>query len=268
MANADGEALALAPIVAAIEDRGLAARGAFALDDADCASGLDGLAAIVLVGVAGARGWDAFATSPEVRDGRADPLDRWSRRIVDALAADLGARPLYPFGGPPYWPFQRWAMRAEPVHAPPLGLLIHPDYGPWHSYRGALGFASPIDIPARAPRASPCESCVSRPCLSACPVGAFAPDGYDVAACAGHLRAETGSVCMNGGCLARRACPVGGEHRHGGEPAGFHMRAFLSARVNVVRSAWCGVVDEFKLPFCTHLGHSSVKTYALSVYFA
>ena len=230
MANADGEALALAPIVAAIEDRGLAARGAFALDDADCASGLDGLAAIVLVGVAGARGWDAFATSPEVRDGRADPLDRWSRRIVDALAADLGARPLYPFGGPPYWPFQRWAMRAEPVHASPLGLLIHPDYGPWHSYRGALGFASPIAIPERTLRASPCETCASRPCLSACPVGAFTPGGYDVAACAAHLRTEAGRACMDGGCLARRACPVGGEYTHGAAQTRFHMRAFLSAR--------------------------------------
>ena len=205
MANADGEALALAPIVAAIEDRGLAARGAFALDDADRASGLDGLAAIVLVGAAGARGWEAFASSVEACDDSADPLDRWSRRIVDALAADLGARPLYPFGGPPYWPFQRWAMRAEPVHASPLGLLIHPDYGLWHSYRGALGFASPIAIPARAPRASPCENCVSRPCLSACPVGAFTPGGYDVAACAAHLRAKEGARCMDGGCLARRA---------------------------------------------------------------
>lgn len=230
MASAGGEALALAPIVAAIERRGLAARGAFALDDVDRVAGLDGLSALILVGAAGARGWDAFAASPEARDGGADPLDRWSRHVVGALAADLGARALYPFGGPPYWPFQRWAARAEPVHASPLGLLIHPNYGLWHSYRGALGFATPVAISERAPRASPCETCASQPCLSACPVGAFAPDGYDVADCAAHLRTEEGARCMDGGCLARRACPIGAEHRHGGEQARFHMRAFLSAR--------------------------------------
>ena len=35
---------------------------------------------------------------------------------------------------------------------------------------------------------------------------------------------------MDGGCLARRACPVGAEYAHGAEQAGFHMRAFLRAR--------------------------------------
>ena len=231
MASAGGEVGALAPIVAAIEHRGLAARGVFAVDDADQAAGLDGLAALVLVGAAGRRGWDAFAASPEARDGGADPLDRWSRRIVDGLAAELGAQALYPFGGPPYWPFQRWAMRAEPVYASPLGLLIHSDYGLWHSYRGALGFAQPIAIPPLERRASPCETCASRPCLSACPVRAFAPDGYDVAACAAHLRAEEGARCVEGGCLARRACPIGAEHAHSPAQARFHMRAFLAARV-------------------------------------
>lgn len=230
MASADGEAAALAPIVAAIEDCGLAARGAFALEDADRAAGLDGLAAIVLVGAAGARGWDAFAASPEAADGGADPLDRWSRRVVDALAAALGAQALYPFGGPPHWPFQRWAQRAEPVHASPLGLLIHPEYGLWHSYRGALGFAQPLAIPERIARPSPCETCAARPCLSACPVGAFGAQGYDVAACAAHLRDARGGPCMDGGCLARRACPVGAEYAHRTAQARFHMRAFLSAR--------------------------------------
>ncbi len=229
-ASREAALLALAPIVAAIEERGLAARGAFAPSDADRATGLDPIAAIVLVGAAGARGWDVFADSPEARDGLADPLDRWSRRVIDALAADLGARPLYPFGGPPHWPFQRWALRAEPVHASPLGLLVHRDYGLWHSYRGALGFAQPIAIPESRARPSPCEACSARPCLSACPVGAFSAHGYDVAACAAHLREAAGRACMDGGCLARRACPVGADYAHGAAQARFHMRAFLSAR--------------------------------------
>ena len=96
-------------------------------------------------GAAGA----ASPTSPEARDGRADPLDRWSRRVVDALAAALGARALYPFDGPPHWPFQRWARRAEAVHVSPLGLLIHPDYG----------FGTVIAARSASPSRSPFPTC-------------------------------------------------------------------------------------------------------------
>ena len=100
--------------------------------------------------MAGREGWGAFAASPEAHDGLEHPLDRFSRRVIEALARDLGALALFPFGGPPYWPFQQWARRAEPVHPSPIGLLIHPRYGLWHSYRGALGFREALDIPEPA----------------------------------------------------------------------------------------------------------------------
>ena len=150
--------------------------------------------------------------------------------MIGALAQELGALPLFPFVARPMRRFQRWALRAEPVSPSPLGLLIHPDYGLWHSYRGALGFVEAIAIAPREGRASPCESCESRPCLSACPVRAFSESGYDVDVCAKHLRTPEGGGCMTGGCLARRACPVGQEFRHDLEPAAFHMAAFLRNR--------------------------------------
>jgi hypothetical protein len=222
--------LAWAPIVKTIERRGLAAHGAFALQDDERQGELADVATIALVGLAGRRGWAAFSGSPEAEDRGADPLDRWSRRVVGALATELGARALYPFDGPPHWPFQRWAMRAEPMHVSPLGLLIHPTEGLWRGYRGALAFAEPLAVPPPRAAASPCETCVARPCLSACPVGAFTGDGYDVAACAAHLSHPAGRACMEGGCLARRACPVGAERAHEPAEAAFHMRAFLAAR--------------------------------------
>ncbi|MBV8107953.1 MAG: 4Fe-4S dicluster domain-containing protein [Hyphomicrobiales bacterium] len=217
-------------IFSAIERAGLAARGAFRLAQSERTGALAGLRTIVLIGVAGRRGWDAYAASPEARDGLDHPLDRFSLRIIDALGADLGGVALYPFGGPPHWPFQQWARRAEPVHPSPIGVLIHPTYGLWHSYRGALAFVDAIAVPALEASPSPCETCRGRPCLSACPVGAFSVDGYDVAACAAHLKNAAGAVCMTGGCLARRACPVGVEHRHAPDQAAFTMRAFLRAR--------------------------------------
>ena len=217
-------------ILSTVSRAGLIARGAFLLADGERAGALADVRTIVLVGMAGSMGWDAFAASFEARDGADRPLDRFSHRVIGALAEDFDAVALFPFGGPPHWPFQQWARRAEPVHPSPIGLLIHPVYGLWHSYRGALGFAEALELPALEVGPSPCDSCRERPCLSACPVGAFTPRGHDVAACATHLRSAVGADCMNRGCLARRACPVGTEHAHGAEQAAFTMRAFLRAR--------------------------------------
>lgn len=188
-------------------------------------------ATLLLIGNVGSSLWPAFSASPEAADGRPDPLDRWSRRVARAIAYDAGAEPLFPFGGPPYLPFQRWALRAEPVAPSPLGILIHPDYGLWHAYRAALAFAVRLDLPRPDPRPRPCDSCADRPCLAACPVGAFDGDRYDVPACISHLAAAPSSSCMSGGCLARSACPVGRAFAYEAEQARFHMRAFRAAHV-------------------------------------
>ncbi len=140
------------------------------------------------------------------------------------------ARALFPFGGPPHLPFGAWAKRAEPVAESPLGMLIHPDYGLWHAYRGALAFAATLDLPPRAERPRPCDTCAGRPCLSACPVAAFSEAGYDVAACTDHISAPAGADCMEAACRARRACPVGPEYAYEPAQARFHMKHFLEAR--------------------------------------
>jgi hypothetical protein len=214
-------------LFAAIRRTGLVPRGALRLDNAERVGELADMRAIVLVGMVGRDGWDAFSASPEAQDGLADPLDRWSRRVIEGLALEFGGRALFPFGGPPYLPFQRWAQRAEPVHSSPIGLLIHQHYGLWHSYRGAVGFRE--ELAAREPTASlsPCETCTGRWCLNSCPVGAFSHAGYDVAACAAHLRSGAGADCMDFACRARRACPVGAHHAYGPEQATFFMAAFL-----------------------------------------
>ena len=217
-------------VFSAIERTGLVPRGALVLMDGERGGSLADIRTIVLAGMAGRDGWSAFAASPEASDGLDDPLDRWSRRVIEALARELGAKALFPFGGPPFWPFQQWARRAEPVHPSPIGIVIHPRYGLWHSYRGALGFREAFDIPELTVVPSPCESCSGRWCLKTCPVGAFSGADYDVAACVGHLQSAAGGDCMGGGCRARRACPVGAEHAYGVEQANFIIRAFLRAR--------------------------------------
>ena len=144
-------------VLAAVSRTGLVPRGALPLEEKERRGALADVGTIVLAGMAGRDGWGAFAASAEALDGLDHPLDRWSRRLIEGLARDLGALALFPFGGPPFWPFQQWARRAEPVHPSPIGLLIHPVYGLWHSYRGALAFHEALDVPEPAAAPSPCE---------------------------------------------------------------------------------------------------------------
>jgi hypothetical protein len=221
----------LASYLSPAEAAGLRVRGAFHPVPEDGVPGLpDGTAAgtVLMLGFVGSDGFARFQASPEAADGLPHPLDRWSRRVVGALAQRFGAMPLFPFEGPPWFPFQRWAARAEPVHPSPIGTLIHPDWGLWHSWRGAIALRERLELPPPDERGSPCLSCPGKPCLDTCPVNAFSPTGFDIAACVAHLSGPAGVPCMTNGCLARRACPVGSRHAQAPAHAAFTMAAFLA----------------------------------------
>ncbi len=224
--------MSLDSILRAVAATGLALRGGFHPTPEEGLPPLPGGEAaqtVLLLGMVGHGAWQAFIRSPERRRAH-HPFDAWTRRVVSELAPRLGAAPLFPFDGPPYWPFQRWAMRAEPVAPSPLGILIHPDYGLWHAYRAALLFREAIALPPREERARPCDRCADRPCLSACPVDAFTGSSYRVDRCAAHIGAPEGAMCMEEGCRARDACPVGRAYRYPPEQVRFHMKAFRRAR--------------------------------------
>ncbi|MGF1552473.1 MAG: ferredoxin [Paracoccaceae bacterium] len=211
---------------AALAAEGLALTGAFHPGADDRAP--EGAGTLALAGPADGAMWAAFAASPEAADGRPDPLDRWSRRVLDVVAAALDARALYPFGGPPYQPFMHWAMRAEGLAASPIGLGVTPARGLLASWRGALAFAERLDLGApSSPGPSPCTGCAA-PCTRACPVDAFAGGRYDVDACLGHLARPEGAACRSLGCLARRACPANAALP--AAQAAFHLVSFRNAR--------------------------------------
>ena len=211
---------------------GLSLRGGFqaaATDDLPALPAGQAAATVLLVGNAGPGMWKAFSGSAQAHDGAPHPLNRWTGQHLDAIANSVGGVALYPFDATPAWPFQRWAARCEPVYPSPLGLFIHPQYGLWHAYRAAIVLAEPLDLAPPPPVASPCQSCTDRPCMSRCPVGAFSASGYDVPTCARHLQSPAGADCLQGGCLARRACPVGADYQQLPAQNAFHMRAFLNA---------------------------------------
>lgn len=231
-----------AGLVRAMARLGLVPMGGFTIEAGDIAdpgqSSLAGRQAL-LVGNAGGAMWEAFSRSPEAGDGSPYPLNRWTRRVVDAAAGSEAAGDetptcLYPFGEA-VWPFQRWAMRAMGIEASPLGMLIHPEYGLWFALRAA------VIMPAGAVETliqevekviHPCRDCLNKPCLSGCPVNAFSDDGFAVSRCRSYLDStrEAGASiapdCLGQGCAARNACPVGREWRYGEAQLRFHMAAF------------------------------------------
>ena len=218
-------------IAAALEPYGLVQRGGIVFDEVNVPSPLirgSHFRSVVLVGHFGSSIWPHFVRWREDHPGAQDPLDTWSREVLTAVAARFGATAVFP-SDQPYLPFQQWAMCAEGLNTSPLGILIHPQYGLWHAFRGALLFDHVLDLSSGGPQRHPCDDCRDRPCLSACPVNAFSIDGYDVVRCRGHLASGEGDTCLTGGCLARRACPVGHEHAYSAQQMRFHMHAFAKA---------------------------------------
>jgi epoxyqueuosine reductase len=212
----------LADIAARLAAEALEVLGGFAaLDD----PGLpEGTRTMILIGPREPGFWPHLQSASEWHDGAADPVDRWSRRVIGRLAGDLEATALFPFGGPPWHPFQSWAVRTGRCWESPVRLLVHDRQGLMVSFRGALAMKQVLELPGPSPR--PCDACKAKPCLAACPPRALTGAGYDLAACHGWLDRPEGSACLEGGCLVRRACPLSHAYARMQEQSAYHMRQF------------------------------------------
>ncbi len=225
-----------ADIEAGLAEFGLRLRGGWVPGPDDTLPPLpNGQAATVvwMVGMAGSECWPAFSASTFFSDGQANPLDRWSASIGDALAQRWAGVALYPSDGPPYFPFQLWGSQSEKLQPSPLMLRMHPQYGLWHAYRFALALPSlhvgDLEGPTTSlqpARSDICLQCDGQPCLHACPVQAYSGQSFAVDACRAYLDTAQGQDCMQGGCRARLACPQGQDYVYQSAHAAFHMQSF------------------------------------------
>lgn len=214
-------------ISAELRPFGLVPRGSFMFDTKTPAPSLVehiNIKSVVMVGHFGSTLWPHFSQWRQSRSNMADPLDTWSKEILNNVATRVCAFAVFP-SDQPYQPFQEWAKRAEGLSASPLGLLIHPRYGLWHAFRGALLFDREIEPSQQAPAIHPCDVCLDKPCLSACPVEAFDEIGFAADRCRNYLWND-GFECLDSGCKARLACPVGQKHAYLLDQQRFHMAAF------------------------------------------
>lgn len=181
---------------------------------------------LILVGNAGGSLWAPFTSWYAAQPaGLADPLDVWSKQMIGGVAEQFKLRAVYP-SDRPWLPFQQWAKRAEGLQASPLGMLMHPEYGLWHAYRGALLGDREMSVLTPDKLIHLCDACDWKPCLNSCPVGAISDGGFAVDHCRGHLKSINGIDCVNSGCLARNACPHDA-FRYSASQQVFHLKAFL-----------------------------------------
>jgi hypothetical protein len=203
-----------------------------------------------------------------------DPLDGFTVARVREIASEVFDDPagtswrvLFPFAHePPVLPFQQLGMAAGLPAPGPLGLQIHPTYGPWWAYRALLLSAQPLpesakmpvpvarDHPSRQPKAErrtqissprpaeregPTSLAESWPTHSTADPCASCPKPCVEACPAGAVtatgfafvpcsarRLAHGSACARM-CFARMACPVGTAERYGVAQLAFHMDASL-----------------------------------------
>ena len=216
-------------LAAALAPHGLILRGGFNFAPDEAAPpGPSGAPAksVLLVGQAGAAPWPHFLRwRQSAAADLANPLDTWSREVIGAVAEKFGARAVSP-SDRPYLPFQQWAMRAEGLKPSPLGILMHPQYGLWHAYRGALLFD--VEIPIQAPREviHLCDLCVGKPCLKACPVDAYSRPASPIRPASAMCAGRTASRAATAAASTATPVPMATDYRYPGDAQAFHMAAF------------------------------------------
>jgi hypothetical protein len=178
---------------------------------------------VVLLGAAPAF-WPEFKASPEHSDGLPNPIDRWSKRHINAIAVHFDGTAVFPSDGPPYAPFIAWALKTGRFWQSPTGMMVHDTAGLMISIRGAIKL--PVLVQSQT-SGNPCDSCADQPCATACPVNALSLTAmYDVPTCKAYLDTPAGNRCMSGGCHVRTACPISRSFNRDPAQSAFHMRAF------------------------------------------
>ena len=169
--------------------------------------------------------WDNFKKSKEFNSSRKNPLNNWSKRIIDEISKKFSGKAFYPFQKNPVIPFYDWALISDKFWESPVKLLVHENRGLMVSFRGAIAFKNKKFIKNTVKTTSPCVSCTA-PCKSTCPVSAFRNNKYDVETCINFIRSTKENICING-CLVRRSCPIGQSLRKI-EQSKFHMKYFIN----------------------------------------
>ena len=202
-------------------------------------SALTSSALLVLLANAGPRFWRRLQI--ESAKNLSNPVDTFSvekaREFQHTFLRDSRFTQLYPTpAGQSPIPLMRLGRLAGWNIPSPLGLGLHPDYGPWSAYRAAwltdsaqlpeAFYKEPqtvniTTIDTLQQSAELCVSCTA-PCVEACPADAVTHgEDFNIPRCYDYSEPED-SPC-HAHCFARTACPIGADHQYDKAQLTHHM---------------------------------------------
>jgi cyanocobalamin reductase (cyanide-eliminating) / alkylcobalamin dealkylase len=160
---------------------------------------------------------DAYRTTALARE--AQPLDAYTRWHLEeaagavARAFELSFALRFTFDPVPRAvAIQRLVTLAGVAEPSPVGLCVHPEYGPWFSLRAAAIFGVPGPAPSSPP--ATCSQCTTRPCL-------VRRDEL-ITATGGEYSARTFEAHWPLWLAMREACPVGRDARYSEQQVRYH----------------------------------------------
>lgn len=193
-----------------------------------------------LLANAGPRFWRRLQDSQHY--SQLNPIDSYSvalaQELQERFLQNAALTQLYPpTAHQTHIPLMRLGALANWSVASPLGLSLHPTFGPWFAYRCAWLSESPVvpeafmvspthteaEVAELALNPSLCLGC-SAPCVKHCPAQAVSTEPgtlFNARRCHDY-RAPSDSSCHTD-CHARRACPVGKEHQYDDAQLAYHM---------------------------------------------
>ena len=177
---------------------------------------------IILLGPHEPSYWPTICDSPEWQDRMPDPVGQWSHRIIERVAQVTGSKPHFLFGAQPA-PFLKWAWASDRAWQSPVVTAVQAEAGLLVSYWGALELDYSIHVSRHE---SPCPSC-TKPCMTACPVGALIGGDYNLDACWGYMRADPDQRYLSAGCPVHRFCPISSLHPRIAKHSAYHMQQFI-----------------------------------------
>lgn len=179
---------------------------------------------MILIGHGGQRFYHALKESGAelVREEGKHPVDDFSvatvQRYLQQDWPECDYEIVYP--GAYTVSLQELGKLAGWHHASPFMVGVNQHFGSWFAYRCLVLANTALPLTVALGDASPCDSCASKICISACPAKALEGGEFNLIKCIAYRRLPE-SKCRNT-CIARVSCPVGTEHRYPREQIAYH----------------------------------------------